>query len=199
MKEQKIILQDIAYIKSIYKKLITILPSFDVTDSSVLPYGLRPHTRSVSWLVEQVITQQSKFHANQLGLIDVDFSMPDTALHDCILHTSKKDYYINIKIHNADKKENKNDICAVEKIYMQYMTNSEYNIIYVCLGIVFDNINISFDQNYLEVFSVQFLPIYVNPRNDKIQALYKHIPEYRTRKEFLKLLESKSTSITLKK
>ena len=188
---------DLTYIRSLYKNLIKILPSFDITDSSILPYGLKPHTRSISWLVEQVITQQSKFHARDLGIDDVDFNMRDTCLHDCIIHKNDKKYYINVKIHNAGNRENKNDISAVEKIYMQYRENTDYNVIYACLGIHFNNINILFDPEYLEIFTAQFLPIYVNPRNDKIQAYYRHDPIYRSRDEFLKELTLKSKSINL--
>jgi hypothetical protein len=189
--------KDLKYIIDIYKKLINILPSFDITSKDILPYGLKPHTRSVSWLVEQVITQQSKFHAKDLNIDDVDFDLPDTCLHDCIIKTPQKNYYINIKAHNVDGKNNKNDIAAVEKIYMQYTTNPNYDIIYVCIGIRFDNINISFDPKYLHVFTAQFLPIYVNPRNDKIQATYNHTPIMRSRKDFLNELRNKSKSITL--
>ncbi|MDI6734589.1 MAG: hypothetical protein QME42_00075 [bacterium] len=192
------ITEDINFIKSIYKKLITMLPSFDITDKDILPYGLKPHTRSVSWLVEQVITQQTKFRAKQLGLDDVSFDMPDTCLHDCEIKIDEKIYYINVKIHNVAMKENKNDIAAVEKLYMQYAANSSYDLIYTCFGIGFKDINIKFDPDYLCLFSPQFLPIYVNPRNDKIQAYYHHDPVYRTREEFLKLLRDSSKSIILK-
>ena len=94
-------------------------------------------------------------------------------------------------------KENKNDIAAVEKLYVQYATNPSYNLVYACFGISFKDINIKFDPGYLCLFSPQFLPIYVNPRNDKIQAYYHHSPEYRTRIEFLKLLQENSKSIIL--
>ncbi|RKZ25189.1 hypothetical protein DRQ29_06715 [bacterium] len=189
--------RDINFVKNVYQKFILILPSFDITNKKILPYGLKPHTRSVSWLVEQVITQQTKFHSKELKLDDVTFDMPDTCLHDCEIKVGKKIYYINVKIHNVDKRENKNDIAAVEKLYMQYETNPSYSLIYACFGIRFKNINISFDKNYLSVFSPQFLPIYVNPRNDKIQAYYHHKAEYRTRKSFLKLLRVNSRSIIL--
>ena len=152
----------------------------------------------MSWLVEQVITQQTKYRAKELGLDDIKFDMPDTCLHDCEIKIGDKIYYVNVKIHNVATRENKNDIAAVEKIYMQYVANPAYNLIYACFGISFRNINIKFDPNYLCLFSPQFLPIYVNPRNDKIQAYYHHKPEYRTRKEFLKLLRDGSKSIILK-
>lgn len=189
---------EIAVINEVYRKLLKILPSFAVTDRDVLPYGLKPHTRSVSWLVEQVITQQTKFHKDKLGVDDVSFDMPDTCLHDCEIVIGGEKYWVNIKIHNmGGKKENKNDIAAVEKLYIQYHANHNYNLIYACFGIHFDDINICFDANYLSLFSPQFLPIYVNPRNDKIQAFYHHEPQDRSRDEFLALLQSNSKSIAL--
>lgn len=187
-----------ALVKSIFMKTVDLLPSFDITNSKVLPYGLKAHTRSVSWIVEQVITQQTKFHAAALDLKSVDIDMPDTSLQDCIIFTDTHNLYVNIKIHNADGKENKNDISAVEKLYMQYSANSNYRLIYAIFGVRFQNTKISFVKDYIHVFSPQFLPIYVNPRNDKIQAFYHHVPIPRTRKVFLRLLRDNSKSIILK-
>lgn len=196
--EIKKIEKDMEFIKGIYLKLLTILPNFDITNKKVLPYGLKAHTRSVSWLVEQVITQQTKYNAKILDVDRVNFDFPDTSLHDCEISVDNESYFINIKIHNIDGKENKNDISAVEKLYFQYSVNKNYNLIYACFGIKFENIKITFNKDYLEVFSPQFLPIYVNPRNDKIQATYRHKKIHRTRDEFLKMLRKKSKSIILK-
>lgn len=190
--------KELNFVKNNYLKLLTILPSFNITDKKILPYGLRAHTRSVSQLVEQVITQQTKYNAKKLGLDKVDFDFPDTSLHDCEIVVNNKSYFINVKIHNIEGKENKNDISAVEKLYFQYSVNKDYNLIYACFGIKFENIKITFDKNYLEIFSPQFLPIYVNPRNDKIQATYRHDKIHRTREEFSKMLKEKSKSIILK-
>lgn len=191
------VLEEIEFVENIFSKLLLILPEFAITDETILPYGLKAHTRSVSWLVEQVITQQAKFRGKELGLDDVDFSMPDTCLHDCVIRFGNKQYYINIKIHNVSGKENKNDIAAVEKLFMQYNSNIEYKLMYACFGISFDNIRIKFDRGYLKVFSPQFMPVYVNPRNDKIQATYHHEPILRSRKDFLNLLIKSSKSIIL--
>jgi hypothetical protein len=94
------ILNDLKIVKDIYKNLITILPSFNITNEKILPYGLKSHTRSVSWLVEQVVTQQTKYNKEKLKLDDVNFDMPDTCLHDYIITKNNKTYYVNIKIHN---------------------------------------------------------------------------------------------------
>jgi len=197
--EIKNVLVEIEEVRSIYKQLFQFLPSFKITDESVLPYGLKPHTRSVSWLVEQVITQQTKYRKEQLGLEEVNFDMPDTCLHDCEIKKGTRKYYVNVKIHNMEGKENKNDISAVEKLYMQYSANKEYNLIYACFGIRFKGIVIEFDTSYMQIFSPQFLPIYVNPRNDKIQAFYHHTPISRSRDEFMDLLRKNSKSIVLGK
>jgi len=189
---------EMAEIRDVLRAVIGIIPSFDITDQKVLPYGLKAHTRSICWIVEQVITQQTKFNAKKLGLTGVDIDMPDTCLHDCVIHKEDRRYFVNVKIHNADGKDNKNDISAVEKLYMQYNTNPDYRLIYACFGIRFNNLTISFVKDALDVFCPQFLPVYVNPRNDKIQAYYHHQPEHRSRAKFLRLLRQKSRSIVLK-
>lgn len=194
----EIIKKELKEVKELFEKVVQIIPEFNITDPKILPYGLKPHTRPVSWIVEQVITQQTKFNAKKLGLKEVDIDLPDTALHDCIVQTTKKQFYINIKITNVSGRANKNDISAVEKLYMQYTANPNYHLIYAVFGFSFQNIKISFSNDYIHTFSPQFLPIYVNPRNDKIQAYYKAKPEYRSRKTFLQLLKENSKSIILK-
>ena len=197
MGEVEVIKNDITIVKDAYTKLLKILPSFNITDTTILPYELKPHTRSITWLVEQVINQQAKFRQNELSIGDVNFDMPDTCLHDCTLEIDGKVYFVNIKVHNVDGKKNKNDIAAFLKLYSQYVANPNYRLIYACFGIKFDNVKISFDSNHLHLFSPQFLPIYVNPTNDKIQATYHHEETYRTRDEFLDLLKISSKSIIL--
>ncbi len=198
MEEIDKILAKIDFLRMIFAQIITLLPKFDIADKTVLPYGLKPHTRSVSWIVEQVIVQQAKFRKDKLGLDGVDFDMPDTCLHDCVISKAGQKYFVNVKIHNIDGKENKNDISAVEKLYFQYSANLDYDLLFACVGVSFKENSIFFDPNYLEIFSAQFLPIYVNPRNDKIQAKYNHKMEIRSRKDFLRLLKKSSQSIILK-
>jgi hypothetical protein len=195
--EKLLILKELDVIKTVFTSTVNLIPTFNITDSKILPYGLRAHTRSISWIVEQVITQQAKFHAEKLGIADVDFNMPDTCLHDCVIDFGEERYYVNIKIHNSEGRKNKNDISAVEKLYMQYTTNPNYRLIYACFGVRFQNLTISFDKESIHTFSPQFLPVYVNPRNDKIQAYYHHTEMYRTRKDFLRLLRENSRSIIL--
>jgi len=71
MDEIKLIRQELSEMDSLFRKVVEIIPSFDITDPKVLPYGLKPHTRSISWIVEQVITQQTKYNRKKLNLEDV--------------------------------------------------------------------------------------------------------------------------------
>ena len=126
MNEIDLIKKEISNVKDILHNLLNILPSFNITDEKILPYGLKQHTRSVSWIVEQVINQQMKFNTAKLGLDFVNYDMADTCLHDCEIELNGQKFYINIKTHNITGKNNKNDIAAVEKIYYQYHANCQY-------------------------------------------------------------------------
>lgn len=197
MYDVDLIKKELVIMKDFFVKVIQIVPNFDITNPKILPYGLKPHTRSVSWIVEQVIVQQAKFNAAQLGVNDVDFELPDTSLHDCIiLRNDSEKYYVNVKITSTTRR-NKNDISAVEKLYMQYQTNPDYRLIYAVFRFEFDNTKIIFIKDSIHTFSPQFLPIYINPRNDKIQSEYYAPVEERTRERFLTLLKENSQSIVL--
>lgn len=190
--EVNLINKEMAVVKNIFLSTVNIIPEFDITDNKILPYGLRAHTRSISWIVEQVITQQTKFHAQQLDITDVIFNIPTSYLHNCIITIGEKHYFVNVKIHSFNDRKYKNDLSAIEKLYMQYESNPNYHLIYVFLGIRFQNSIISFDRNYFHTFTPQFLPINVNKKN-KLRAFFYHQPIYRTRKEFLKLLGESSS------
>ncbi len=70
MREEILLInEELQSIKNIFLDLLNILPSFNITDEKILPYGLKPHTRSISWIVEQVIVQQMKYHAKELNIL----------------------------------------------------------------------------------------------------------------------------------
>lgn len=197
MSNLKVINAELKEMRDFFLKVVNIIPSFHIADPNILPYGLKPHTRSVSWIVEQVIVQQAKYNRYELGVEDVNFELSDTCLHDCEVVTSEKKYYVNIKITSAGVKQRKNDIAAVEKLYEQYKANPTYRLIYAIFRFSFDNTNIIFDKDKVHTFSPQFLPIYVNPRNDKMQANYYAFQHIRSRKKFLDQLVKESRSISL--
>ncbi|SAY38526.1 hypothetical protein [Candidatus Synechococcus spongiarum] len=196
--ELDLICTELAEMHDLFLRVVKIIPSFDITDPEILPYGLKPHTRSVSWIVEQVIVQQAKHKREKLKIKDIEFNLPDTCLHDCeVIKNENTIYYVNIKITSAKQKQNKNDIAAVEKLFMQYSANLNYRLIYAVFQFHFNNTTIIFNKDKVHTFSPQFLPIYVNPRNDKLQAYYYAKREERAREDFLQLLKLNSRSIKL--
>lgn len=40
--------EDLKEIRELFEKVVQIILRFNITDSKILPYGLKPHTRSVS-------------------------------------------------------------------------------------------------------------------------------------------------------
>lgn len=198
VREINLINRELREMQNFFGEVVQIIPRFRLTSRRILPYGLKPHTRSVSWIAEQVIAQQAKYNRRTLGVNDVEIDLPDTCLHDCeVVKNSRKKYYVNIKITNVKVRPGKSDIAAVEKLYMQYKANPDYRLIYVVFGFSFSNITVSLDRSAVHVFSPQFLPVYVNPRNDKLQAHYRSARQVRSRSEFLNLLQKESRSIVL--
>ena len=191
------VISNLSRIQELCISLVENVSSFEVASAKALPYGLKPHTRSVAWLVEQVLVQRLKLDAQKMGIGEVDYDLPDTALHDLTIRLGNDVLYINLKAHQSEKKANKNDISAVEKLYNAYVNDKSYNLYYAAFGIKFSERGVVFLKEAVHCFSPQFLPIYVNPRNDKIQAFYHHEPIIRTRRDFLKELSVASKSIQL--
>ena len=71
-----------------------------------------------------------KYNAKKLNLDYINYDLPDICLHDCEIDYKSKKYFINVKTYNIAGKSNKNDISAVEKIYLQYQDNSNFFYIY---------------------------------------------------------------------
>ena len=184
---------DLNFVDDLFRKLIENLAGFEIASEAALPFGLKEHTRSVSWIAEQVVTQNLAKIKSELGLKKVEYHLKDTSLHDCEVRTAANTFYINVKMHNMEGGDDRNDIAAAQKLLTAYKSKPAFNLIYCCVGIRFKGCKVSFDSSYMKVFSAQFLPsgIYINPANAKLQATYSHKSEIRSRKDFIKLLESK--------
>lgn len=183
-----------SFLKKSFSDLVGEIGSFDVVDSKLLPHGFKPHTRSISWIAEQVILQQAKAKADKLGFKDVIFSEKDTDVFDCIvLPKTGGKIYVNVKVTNIDGKHNKNDISAAERLYNFLIDHNDGPLFYVVMGIQFKNTKVLFSKEQVLVFTPVLLPeIYVNPKNAKLQAYYDAQPVERTTRDFLGLLYSAS-------
>src|SRR3989344_9703864 len=129
-----------SFLKGAFADLVGEIGGFDVVDGKLLPDGFKPHTRSISWIAEQVILQQAKAKAGKLGFKDVIFSGKDTDVFDCIvLPKDGGKIYVNVKVTNIDGKHNKNDISAAERLYNFLIDHNDGPLFYVVMGIQFKN------------------------------------------------------------
>jgi len=200
MENENKIKEVIKFLDTAFTKLVRDIEKFEIVGKKLLPFGFKPHTRSISWIAEQAILQQAKIKAKELGFKDVIFSKHDTDVFDCIIiDKSNRRIFVNVKITNIDGRHNKNDLSAAERLYGFLVDNDDLGLFYVVLGIKFDNTKVEFSKNQIFVFNPISLPeIYVNPKNAKLQAYYDAKPVARTKKEFLDLLYKASQKKRIK-
>lgn len=194
--EINLINTELKFVNNIFLSIIDFIPSFEIAESDILPYGLRPHNRSINWFAEQTIKQQTKFNANKLGVDKVDYDIPNNYLHNIVLTKNAREYFVKIKFHSEKVMNYQHTIASTAKTFLQYKSNPNYRLIYATFGTNFENRIVTFNSELLNAFSTQFLPFSISPKTDKIKASFQHRPIYRTRNEFLNLLAEKSVAIT---
>jgi len=91
-------------LEGIFTKLIKDVPSFEVLNTDVLPYGLKQHTRSICWLAEQVILQNVKKRQAEYGISDYRNPDSDISAWDAYLDIKgcSAPSYINIKVSDGN-------------------------------------------------------------------------------------------------
>lgn len=186
----------------IFTSFIKRVSFFEVLKKEYIPEGLKPHTRSICWLAEQVILQNVKKFSSDLGISDFEYPESDLSPWDVKFKVnnsiSKKDVFINIKVSDISKPIRKNDIASVKSLLNFYKQNNDPLIYFVVLKLKFDNNLIHF----VEPITVRYYPwvkdFVVNPRNEHLQSFYEIDIEKRTTSEFLKILKSKAKEKGLK-
>ena len=196
--EIKQIIFDLGIMRDLFSRVVKMVPKFDVVNPEILPYGLKPNTRSVSWIIEQVIVQQIQKNLDVLGIQSINYDISEIGLHDCeIVDLSGRKHFVNIKITKTKKKQRrwKNDIAAIKKLYDEYTALPYYNVIYAICEFDFDNTIVDLKAKNVTVFSPQFLPLYINMKNGKLQAYYDAEWTLRTRDEFIEELKTAVNSL----
>lgn len=180
----------------IFNSFIKRIESFEVLEEKYIPEGLKPHTRSICWLAEQVILQNIKKFSNELGITQFEYPESDLSSWDVKFrlnaNISEKDIYINIKVTDSTKPIRKNDIASVKSLINFYEKNDDPLIYYVVLRLKFENNIIHF----VEPVVVRYYPwvkdFVVNPRNEHLQSIYEVDIKRRSIPEFLKVLKKKA-------
>lgn len=193
--------QQIRKIQQELERIFTIfitkkIPLFEVLRKEYLPEGLKPHTRSICWLAEQVILQNVKKFSTNFGLTDFEYPLSDISPWDSKFKINNcsegKDVFVNIKVTDSTKPIRRNDISSVKTLLNFYKNNGEPLIYFVVIRLKFEDNVIKF----VEPIIVRYYPwvkdFVVNPRNEHIQSVYEAEIEERSIPDFLKILKKKA-------
>lgn len=190
-------------VEQTFESLIVKVPHFEVLNKKYLPDGLKPHTRSICWLAEQVILQNTKKHKKKFGIIKFHYPPSDISAWDVKFSfkdlCAKEEIFINIKVTDITRPIRKNDIASVKKLLAFYSKYDNPLLLYAVFKIKFDNTIIRFKKHpIIRNYTWMDNKFVVNPRNEHVQSYYECSTVERTEKEFLKLLKKKAKEKGLK-
>lgn len=189
-------IEDIQKIKQSIDTIISEIGSFQIIDPVVVPEGIKPIARSVSWLVEQVMVQNLRAKKTQLGLEYVNDPQNNVDQYDCILKyvNDEKHYYVNIKTSLVQTKSNTRfDVSKAPKLVEKYQENP--NLILVIATIKVDIQGCKVILSNSTVFNVAWIKdLYYNRANHNLQSNCDGSQIIRSNQEFVRLLKEKINS-----
>lgn len=187
------------------------LKDFRLLDLEVAPEGIKPIARSVSWLIQQIVTQNLKKYRQELEFFSIEIPETKSLSNDTYndleiwdvavsLPNEPVKYHINIKTcSSSNTRKNKDDISKADKIVDWYRNNPDS--IMLLLGVVVDFREHSLGfSGEVWIANYAWIPdIYVNPRNNNLQSSkYKYESKKRTNEVFVGELK-KAIQIALEK
>lgn len=202
MPEEYIIRDIIRATREVFNRFLDKVSSFQVLSPEVIPYGLKPHTRSICWLAEQVIVQNIEAMADKLRLKNFEYPKSDISIWD-VRFSFKQVYpdhkvHINIKVANVMMPQRKNDFASVKTLLRFFDREQDPILLCVIFPFQFQNTNIKFIGKPIVINYTWIDDFVVNPRNEHLQALFNCGEEVRTSQEFVKLIISKARQKGLK-
>ena len=171
--------------------------SFEVINpSTLIPYGFRPHTRSISWLAEQVIAQHIKSNIKDYGIENFEESKTDISVYDFIIKfkNNPEKLFVNSKITWIKQKKQRNDMSSIKKLYNFFQNNKKVKLLYLIFPFDFKGKlgnKIEFSKEVICGEYIKMKDFYLNPRNEHLQAFYDVENVDRTYEDFLNIILSK--------
>jgi len=188
----------IKLVEALSKKIVKKI-SFDVINpTSLIRYGLRPHTRSISWLAEQIISQHIKYYQNQYNIEKFEESKTDISVWDFKIRFKNFPItlYINSKITNLHQKKQRNDMSSIKKLYSFLQNNKNVKLLYLIFPFEFKGKlgnRIEFSNKTIIGEYIKMKDFYLNPRNEHLQAFYDVENIERNYEDFIKLIYEKQS------
>lgn len=181
-------------LNSTFQRFVENKEYFEVCQEKDLPYGLKPHTRSICWLAEQVINQDLKKNKTEYKIYEIQEPDSDISAWDSkiIFNGEKNPIFINIKVTDISKPVRRNDIASVQKLITFYEENPKALLFYVALKLKFNNRKIQFVGHPIVRYYPWISEFVVNSRNHHIQSYYECKMIQRTVEEFVSQIKAKA-------
>jgi len=176
---------------------------FDViSPADKIPFGFKKHTRSISWLAEQVVIQHLKSNREKYNIDVIEESDSDINVWDFrikfnngqVISNNEDLIYVNFKITWSGTKVQSNDMSSIKKLTTFLKENENVKLYYLVFPFDYHgekNNTIKFTDDVICGEYIKMKDFYCNPRNEHVQAFYNVEQVNRTCKEFLNLIESK--------
>tara|TARA_B100000945_G_C20153391_1_gene489610 strand:+ start:38 stop:640 length:603 start_codon:yes stop_codon:yes gene_type:complete len=187
----------VAYrLKNLARKILNEISFEVINPESKIPLGFKKHTRSISWLAEQVISQHLMVNKKKYDLEKFEISETDISVFDFkIKFKDFKDIiYVNSKITWVQQKKQRNDMSSIKKLYTFYKENKNAKLFYLIFAFDYfgsKNNEIKFLDNIICGEYIKMKDFYLNPRNEHLQAFYDVENIERSYDEFLEIIKLK--------
>ncbi len=188
---------NLAYrLKNLARKILNEISFEVINPESKIPLGFKKHTRSISWLAEQVISQHLMVNKKKYDLEKFEISETDISVFDFkIKFKDLKDIiYVNSKITWVQQKKQRNDMSSIKKLYTFYKENKNAKLFYLIFAFDYfgsKNNEIKFLDNIICGEYIKMKDFYLNPRNEHLQAFYDVENIERSYDEFLEIIKLK--------
>ena len=190
-------IMNVAYrLKNLARKILNEISFEVINPESKIPLGFKKHTRSISWLAEQVISQHLMVNKKKYDLEKFEISETDISVFDFkIKFKDLKDIiYVNSKITWVQQKKQRNDMSSIKKLYTFYKENKNAKLFYLIFAFDYfgsKNNEIKFLDNIICGEYIKMKDFYLNPRNEHLQAFYDVENIERSYDEFLEIIKLK--------
>jgi len=175
------------FLQNKLEELVNDIGEFEILSEKILPFGLKPHTRSVCWLAEQVITQNTKVFKEALKINNVFEPISELDVWDYGIDFAEIDeeLLINIKITDSTKPRRKNDMSSIKRLVSFFSENPNAHLLYAVFPFEFKKTKIIFSGKVITGYYSMMDDFVLNIRNQHLQAFYDVGQIQRTNSEFV--------------
>jgi hypothetical protein len=167
--------------------VLTNIKEFKILDESLVPEGLKPIARSISWLVEQIVVQNLRAKGKNYGIASVKDPPHGLTQYDCVmrLDSNHRSYMVNVKTSlTITEDTGRFDISKGDKLIKLYESTPDLLLLVAIAKVEMNGVLVRFKD--LIVFNVAWTPdIYYNRANHNLQSKCDGSQTPRTNEQFV--------------